>query len=1511
MIFSFGYLERRLHDFQVFELLGRGGFAQVYRAKSVITGQEVAIKMIDKKYMYQHGLTHRVQREVEIHSRLKHPSILELYTCFEDANYVYLVLEVCDNGELQAYIRQNGPVSEDMARHYMKQIVNGLLYLHSHKILHRDLTLANLLLTKDMKVKIADFGLATLIEPGENHNTMCGTPNYISPEVVSRGQQVLETDVWSLGIMLYTLVVGHPPFDTREVRSTLNRVLAGNYEMPSHLSPECTDLIICLLRQQPQDRIKLAEMIHHPFITRMSDGGTPRNKMERSRDSGFDSITRTSIVALQSNQSQKSINVSAASSSRHSLPFRSGTNILPPLRPSSRISSLDTARRRLTPTGSLQHLLPPSKSLSGLSIASTNTSLTSTHSQCRSISAGSLKPPHRPTPLLSPLTSRRLRPMRTKTRMAVINILADESVCLEFFEPPSPTQKQPTGKEQQLVVEVMGISPDGNVVVIYYPNGGRGVPPNSDSPVSAYEGDTCKVYRLAQLPEKYWKKYQFVSRFISMAKMHTPKVTLYTSRAKCILMERVEPQAEFELELLADGSRVTCLGGEHAGNVQVISPVNGTFTVNQKQPTDNLPSCIRDLITYAEKCRRRCIEIESSLEKFSRDVSPLDPESTSPFPVIIGRRPNIAVTSKPLSRPLIPSSPCLSKLVANCRNIANSNDHNHRSTSQQRDPIFVPSVGWVSQPSSEELQVQFNDGARLVVVYTTATVHSIRYQPPLQNGQDVEEQVYSTVSSTNPLPPDVRSRLEDGLLSIWTGDLKPKRLMQLKIEEKSHPGRRKWYTDFIFLYDIGKIIASTGDRELEFYEMTTFKFYFCINNLDTVPMCLSYGKLQDINQNALIWGDSNGCISILQLTDLADLLRQWRSMQLKNAIPTMSISSIIMNETVSFVRWKTHDEWVAKVWDLNGQICQTPLSTKICPKNQVDVQCCNFSQTTRSLVIVTDKAYLLRLRSNHLAEERNWNETHQSWEYFSGCLFGNPSQPNSSMMKSMKTRDRLLWEPVRSHKLGVSLCKYNASFNHLITAGVDSSIRVWNFSTGQLISEITDAHCGEQITCMCFDLTERRLITGGRDGYVRIWNHNSGACLMEVEPKSKNGEGFIISAVECKIIGTGRYIVVVGWNPRICLYLDDLETFLNEANHEIKQHLLPHWRDDKDTSVEIQEDICAMAISRSSNLLATADFIGEICVWDAVSGHVLKRLEKPDDRKGGNISGLLFLESREKNKNGACLVSCGPSDTIHFWSIHADAPEFAAFHSSSMEKVAPTRVAIGQVCEDGRLVDSYLFTSDEMGWVQVWNIRHYALSGPEMNQPPKLYTWRCHTASVTGIEAINDRKLLVTTSWDFCARLWTWRGCFIGTFGQPIKWDIPRIVSLAVSQMGPFDVLVNPKTQIVPEYQSINANILKKNVNTLSRRRWGGVVFDGYSEELFGETWFKSKEINNIIGNAMQHPEDLYKEAKISKVVNPASIGTGLSVNESHLRIFNRLLVYPLDPECSSKWLRNSHILNQ
>ncbi|XP_063314489.1 serine/threonine-protein kinase PLK4 [Pelobates fuscus] len=284
----------RIEDFRVLNLLGKGSFACVYKAQSINTGIEVAIKMIDKKAMQKVGMVQRVRNEVEIHCQLKHPSILELYNYFEDSNYVYLILEMCHNGEVNRCLKnRKKPFSEKEARHFMQQIVKGMLYLHSHGILHRDLTLSNLLLSNDMNIKIADFGLAAQLKmPTEKHFTMCGTPNYIAPEIATRSAHGLESDVWSLGCMLYTFLVGRPPFDTDTVKNTLNKVVLADYEMPNFLSREAKDLIFQLLRKNPADRLSLSSVLDHPFMTvfssaRSDDMGT----VEDSIDSGHATIS--------------------------------------------------------------------------------------------------------------------------------------------------------------------------------------------------------------------------------------------------------------------------------------------------------------------------------------------------------------------------------------------------------------------------------------------------------------------------------------------------------------------------------------------------------------------------------------------------------------------------------------------------------------------------------------------------------------------------------------------------------------------------------------------------------------------------------------------------------------------------------------------------------------------------------------------------------------------------------------------------------------------------------------------------------------------------------------------------------------------------------------------------------------------------------------------------------------------------------------------------------------------
>ena len=226
--------------------------------------------------MNLHQMTDRVRQEVAIHSRLKHPSILELFTFFEDSNYVYLILELAHNGELHRHLKANQKVmSEPDAALIVQQILSGLLYLHSHNICHRDMSLSNLLLTRHGTVKICDFGLATQLglPDAATHLTLCGTPNYIAPEVAARSPHGLPIDVWGLGCTLYTLLVGRPPFDQRGVKSTLTQVVIGAYDMPENISHEAQDLICRCLCKDPSKRITIGEIAGHPFMRMGEDSG--------------------------------------------------------------------------------------------------------------------------------------------------------------------------------------------------------------------------------------------------------------------------------------------------------------------------------------------------------------------------------------------------------------------------------------------------------------------------------------------------------------------------------------------------------------------------------------------------------------------------------------------------------------------------------------------------------------------------------------------------------------------------------------------------------------------------------------------------------------------------------------------------------------------------------------------------------------------------------------------------------------------------------------------------------------------------------------------------------------------------------------------------------------------------------------------------------------------------------------------------------------------------------------
>lgn len=193
--------------------------------------------------------------------------------CFEDDENVYMTLELCHNGSLMDMLRRRRRFSEPESRYFMVQLLGACHYMHNHQVIHRDLKLGNIFLDVNMNVKVGDFGLAALIEsPGERKKTICGTPNYIAPEVLfdTANGHSFEVDTWSIGVILYTLVIGRPPFQTKDVKAIYKRIRDNEYEFPADriVSLEVRELVQQTLTPDPQQRPTLHEILDHSWFTR-------------------------------------------------------------------------------------------------------------------------------------------------------------------------------------------------------------------------------------------------------------------------------------------------------------------------------------------------------------------------------------------------------------------------------------------------------------------------------------------------------------------------------------------------------------------------------------------------------------------------------------------------------------------------------------------------------------------------------------------------------------------------------------------------------------------------------------------------------------------------------------------------------------------------------------------------------------------------------------------------------------------------------------------------------------------------------------------------------------------------------------------------------------------------------------------------------------------------------------------------------------------------------------------
>ncbi|XP_058613176.1 serine/threonine-protein kinase MARK2 isoform X10 [Onychostoma macrolepis] len=247
--------------YRLLKTIGKGNFAKVKLAKHVLTGKEVAVKIIDKTQLNSSSLQ-KLFREVRIMKLLNHPNIVKLFEVIETDKTLYLVMEYASGGEVFDYLVAHGRMKEKEARAKFRQIVSAVQYCHQKCIVHRDLKAENLLLDADMNIKIADFGFSNEFTLGNKLDTFCGSPPYAAPELFQgKKYDGPEVDVWSLGVILYTLVSGSLPFDGQNLKELRERVLRGKYRIPFYMSTDCENLLKKFLILNPTKRGSLEQQI--------------------------------------------------------------------------------------------------------------------------------------------------------------------------------------------------------------------------------------------------------------------------------------------------------------------------------------------------------------------------------------------------------------------------------------------------------------------------------------------------------------------------------------------------------------------------------------------------------------------------------------------------------------------------------------------------------------------------------------------------------------------------------------------------------------------------------------------------------------------------------------------------------------------------------------------------------------------------------------------------------------------------------------------------------------------------------------------------------------------------------------------------------------------------------------------------------------------------------------------------------------------------------------------------
>ena len=250
--------------------LGKGAFGEVWKVTHENSKKVYCIKMMTKRDIFEQKLINQINKEIGIMYNINHPYSVKLYNHFEDNEKLYLIMELASNGNLYNFIQNNKNQkikTKEMIKKIIIQVIEIIKYLHSLDIIYRDIKPENILLDKDYNVKLCDYGWASYLSKGQFCSAYCGTPEYVSPEVIKKYPYNEKVDIWGIGVLIFELVFGYPPFTSNFNEDRFNNIKEGKINWPKDLNDmELKDLIEKILKVNPKDRISLDEIEKHQWL---------------------------------------------------------------------------------------------------------------------------------------------------------------------------------------------------------------------------------------------------------------------------------------------------------------------------------------------------------------------------------------------------------------------------------------------------------------------------------------------------------------------------------------------------------------------------------------------------------------------------------------------------------------------------------------------------------------------------------------------------------------------------------------------------------------------------------------------------------------------------------------------------------------------------------------------------------------------------------------------------------------------------------------------------------------------------------------------------------------------------------------------------------------------------------------------------------------------------------------------------------------------------------------------